>query len=57
MTLIGTQIIELQSDWIKVNKDSERMWKEAVVPQGSTYFPKPWNPRENSRRSNHSVSK
>jgi hypothetical protein len=49
MMLLGTQIIELQSDWIKVNKDSERMWNEAGVPQTSTYFPKLWNPPENSR--------
>jgi len=38
MTLLGTQILELQSDWIKVSKDSERMWKEAVVPQGPHIF-------------------
>jgi hypothetical protein len=49
MTPLGTQITELQSEWIKVNKESERMWKESVVPQGSIYFPKLWNPPENFR--------
>jgi len=50
MTPLKTQIIELRSDWIKVNKESERMWKEAVVPQGFVYFTKLWNPPENFRR-------
>jgi hypothetical protein len=38
MTLLGTQIIELQIDWIKVNKNSERCGMKQAYLKGPHIF-------------------